>query len=190
MEMTVPPLVKKEPIISTPLLATLIFIFTEMMIFSSFISSFAIIKSGFENWPPLDQPRLPVFATAINSIFLIVSGFLLQVAYQQFVSGRKFVKALFVWALILGLIFVLGQGYEWTRLIGFGLTMTSSVYGSFFYMIIGAHALHVLIGAVALFLMYKRLVRGSLTRPAFAAMRAYWFFVVLLWPVLYGLVYL
>jgi heme/copper-type cytochrome/quinol oxidase subunit 3 len=48
---------KKEPLISSPLLAALIIIFTEAMIFSSFISAFTILKSGFTNWPPMGQPR-------------------------------------------------------------------------------------------------------------------------------------
>ena len=48
---------------------------------------------------------------------------------------------------LLGLIFLSVQGYEWARLLQFGLTLSSSVYGATFYTIIGCHAAHVF-GAV------------------------------------------
>ena len=43
---------------------------------------------------------------------------------------------------------------------------------------------------LALVVGYRRLTRGALTKDVFAAMRAFWFFVVGVWPVLYTLVYL
>ncbi len=77
------------------------------------------------------------------------------------------------------------QGYEWVRLIGFGLTTTSSIYGGFFYLIVGAHALHVLAGLTFLAAVFW-LCRS---RATVVAASIYWFFVVGLWPVLDGLVY-
>ena len=55
-----------------------------------------------------------------------------------------------VWALTaaLGGVFLLIQGYEWARLIHFGLTVSSSIYGGLFYTLIGFHAFHVA-GALA-----------------------------------------
>ncbi|OGP07414.1 MAG: hypothetical protein A2048_05855 [Deltaproteobacteria bacterium GWA2_45_12] len=184
--------IKRSPVVSSPVLGMLIFILTEIMVFASFISAFNIIKSGFNNWPPLGQPRLPVEITAFNSLFLIASGWLIYLAYKCFGKGEpnSKVKKYFLWALFSGLLFVLLQGMEWGRLIGYGLTMTSSVYGSFFYLIIGTHALHVLGAIIGLVLVYRRLVCGSLKTETFAAMQAFWFFVVALWPVLYVLVYL
>jgi heme/copper-type cytochrome/quinol oxidase subunit 3 len=82
------------------------------------------------------------------------------------------------------------QGYEWVRLIGFGLTMTSSTYGAFFYLIVGAHALHAIAALLALGYCNLRLARHDLTRTVFSATQIFWYFVVMLWPVLYVLVYL
>jgi heme/copper-type cytochrome/quinol oxidase subunit 3 len=65
-----------------------------------------------------------------------------------------------------------------------------STYGSLFYLIIGAHALHVMIALVVLLFVYTRLKQGRLTNGAFGAARVFWYFVVGLWPVLYILVYL
>lgn len=184
--------VKREPIVSSAVLGMLIFIFTEIMIFASFMSSFNIIKSSFTNWPPMGQPRLPVAMTAINSLFLLASGILLQLSFRKFRENEisKQVQRFYLLSIILGLIFVLLQGSEWIRLIGFGLTMTSSLYGSFFYLIIGGHALHVLAAATLLIVMYQRLSKKTLQKDSFSAVRVFWFFVVALWPILYGLVYL
>jgi heme/copper-type cytochrome/quinol oxidase subunit 3 len=167
-----------------------LFVATEVMFFAGLISAFIVTKTGVV-WPPPDQPRLPVEATAINTLILLASGVMLHRANAAFVEfdfgqTRKFL----ILALGLGTFFVLFQGYEWVRLVGFGLTMRSSTYGSFFYLLIGAHALHAVAALVALSYCYLLCVRGDIPRSVFSAVQIFWYFVVLLWPVLYGLVYL
>ncbi len=85
----------------------------------------------------------------------------------------------------LGALFVALQGREWAALVAYGLTTSSSVYGAFFYTIVGAHALHAIAGVLVTALLWGR--GGSGAVSAFAL---YWYFVVGLWPVLYGVVYL
>lgn len=173
---------KKPPVLSSQVLGMVVFILTEVMVFASFISAFTIVKSGFNNWPPMGQPRLPVMATAFNSLFLFASAWTITKA-----KGRK---NFFLLTLILGLLFVILQGREWFHLLRYGLTLTSSVYGSFFYLIIGFHALHVLGAVTALSFMYFRLIHGHLKDETFKAVKIFWLFVVALWPILYALVYL
>jgi len=91
------------------------------------------------------------------------------------------------------LIFLAVQGFEWARLIHFGLTVSSSVYGSLFYTIIGFHALHVFGGWVWLIAVWLRARGAKITQRNSVGLQIcamYWVFVVALWPVLYGLVYL
>ncbi|MCH9007027.1 cytochrome c oxidase subunit 3 [candidate division KSB1 bacterium] len=86
------------------------------------------------------------------------------------------------------------QGYEWLRLLDFGLKLSSGVFGATFYILIGCHALHV-IGAVIWLSAVSLRIR--LSSHAFDERRIesvkligmYWFLVVALWPILYGLVY-
>ncbi len=179
---------KKNPIISSPMMGALIFIFVESMFFASFISAYFIVRSGAINWPPFGQPRLPIVTTAFNTLVLLVSGVLLLWSYRLFLHQglKEKVKKLFLAALGLGILFFCIQGYEWIRLIGFGLTMKSSVYGSFFYLIIGFHGLHVLAVTTLLGMMYKKLTKQGI----FSAVLALWLFVVGVWPGLYYLVYL
>ena len=50
--------------ISNGLFGMLVFVLTEAMLFAGFISAFTIVKASAPVWPPPDQPRLPVEATA------------------------------------------------------------------------------------------------------------------------------
>ena len=93
-------------------------------------------------------------------------------------------------AIALGAVFIGVQGVEWARLISEGLTLSSSTFGAFFYLIVGTHALHAIPALVVLGWAAMGLRKGTLTADAFAAVRLFWYFVVLVWPVLYVLVYL
>ncbi len=100
------------------------------------------------------------------------------------------VGRLLVAATLLGGIFVGLQGVEWLALIREGLTITSSTYGALFYTIIGAHAAHAVAAILALAWAALRLARGTLTRDVLSAVAIFWYFVVLVWPFLYFVVYL
>jgi heme/copper-type cytochrome/quinol oxidase subunit 3 len=81
------------------------------------------------------------------------------------------------------------QGGEWVALLGQGLTLTSSQLGSFFYVIIGTHALHCLVAIFALGVAWQRMMARKLTESRLIAVEMFWYFVVLVWPALYLLVY-
>ena len=93
-------------------------------------------------------------------------------------------------SLALGAFFVVFQGAEWVALLRQGLTLTSSQLGSFFYLIVGTHALHAVAAMLALAWAWRAMRAGRLTRPRLGAVQMFWFFVVLIWPVLYWKVYL
>jgi heme/copper-type cytochrome/quinol oxidase subunit 3 len=171
--------------------AMLIFIGTEIMFFSGLISAFIVVKSG-AAWPPPGQPRLPIEATAFNTVMLLLSGLALRKTDRAFAEFRDAERAqrLLLLTMGLGLLFVTLQGYEWVRLLRFGLTMTSSPYGAFFYLIVGTHALHAVAALLALGYCGLQLASGELTRATFSTVQIFWYFVVALWPLLYGLVYL
>ncbi|MEC8259336.1 MAG: cytochrome c oxidase subunit 3, partial [SAR324 cluster bacterium] len=141
---------ERRQLVSSSIFATVIMIMTEVMFFAALISAYMIIRSGAEEWPPWGQPRLPVFATAINSLTLLASAFCLHRSVKVFSSQASQSKQLLALAIALGTVFVSVQGYEWVQLISFGLTITSSTYGGVFYLIIGAHGLHVIGGLLAL----------------------------------------
>lgn len=181
---------ERQPPVPSEVLGITIFILTEMMFFAGMVSAYTISRAGVPVWPPPGQPRLPLEQTAFNTVALLLSGAALWYAGRQFSrQGPASARAPYLVSLALGGVFVAFQGYEWAMLLGEGLTLTSSTHGSFFYLIVGAHALHVVGGAIVLGVLFGQLVRDQLQTNAFWAARLFWYFVVLLWPLLYWQVY-
>lgn len=183
------PLHRPPPLLPGAVLGMSVFLLTEVMFFAGLLSAFLITKaSATFGWPPPGQPRLPAEETLVNSAALLVSGALLFWAGRVHKDGGA--SGLWLWsAAAFGAFFVLFQGAEWAALLGEGLTLTSGKHGAFFYVIVGAHALHAVAGLAALVWLGLRNARGALTADAFQAMRLFWYFVVLVWPPLYVLVY-
>ena len=92
----------------------------------------------------------------------------------------------------LGTVFLLVQGSEWARLIGFGLTLQQGTFGATFFTLIGFHGLHVL-GAVIWLLVVLLLAKKNRfsadRRTGVELCGIYWFFVCALWVALFVLVY-
>ena len=181
---------RPPPALPSAVLGMLIFVVTEAMMFAGLISAFLIVKAGSVGaWPPPGQPRLPVEETAINTLALLVSGVFLWRAKRAFEEAPGNALRPLAIAMGLGAFFVLFQGYEWAMMLSQGLTITSSNHGSFFYLIVGMHALHAIIGLALLVSSYWRLRSGFLAASRFSAAQIFWLFVVGLWPLLYVLVY-
>lgn len=183
---------RREPLVSNGVLGMLIFIFTESMFFAGLISAHAIVRSqaAGQMWPPFGQPRLPVQETAVNTAALLVSGIVLVIAWFAYRRDHGSAKIPLLLSILLGGFFVWRQGIEWTALLREGLTMQSSSYGGFFYLIVGAHALHAVAALAGMVWAWFRLEKGRLTTTQLATVAAFWYFVVLVWPVLYLKVYL
>jgi len=184
--------VRREPVVSSGVLGMLLFIFAEAMFFAGLISAHTIVRSQTANqmWPPFGQPRLPVQETAVNTAALLVSGIILVLAWFAFKRERPSAKIPLLLSILLGGFFVWFQGLEWAALLREGLTMQSSSYGGFFYLIVGSHAVHAVGALAGLAWAWIRLDRSRLTASELATVSAFWYFVVLIWPLLYVKVYL
>lgn len=171
----------------------LIFIATEIMFFAGLLSAYWVLRAQVIPWPPLDQPRLPVTVTGINTAILLASAVAIyQARFRKTLSTESVLRWLLV-AATSGLTFLVIQGYEWLELVRFGLTAAANIYGGFFYIVVGAHAAHVIIGLAVLMLVLWRTFRGAYTQNNHTGLglcRMYWIFVVLLWPVIYVALYL
>jgi cytochrome c oxidase subunit III len=189
-----PPVHATVPLAANAWLAVLMFLGAEAMFFAGLIGAYIVFRVGAAIWPPPFQPRLPIGVTGVNTFILIISAVTMQwsVKAVQAGNGASAIRQLGVTALC-GIIFLAVQGFEWLRLIRFGLTLSSSVYGGLFYTIIGFHAAHVLGALIWLVAVYRLAVKGRYTREQHIGLQTcamYWTFVVGLWPVLYGVVYL
>jgi len=181
---------RPRPVLPSAVFGMLIFVVAEMMMFAGLMSAYTIVKAGALGWPPPGQPRLPVEATAFNTAVLLASAVFLFIANRAYARNRNLAKRPLFTAMALGTFFVVFQGYEWVMLIRQGLTLTSSVHGSFFFLIVGMHGLHAIAGLTVLARAGLKLSKGLLAPSTFAATQVFWYFVVGLWPVLYFMVYL
>jgi cytochrome c oxidase subunit 3 len=99
----------------------------------------------------------------------------------------------FVISFLMGLAFVLGQANEYRNLVHDGTTISSSGYGSVFFLTTGFHGLHVIGGLIAFIFMLIRSTMGRFT-PAQATsaivVSYYWHFVDVVWIGLFATIYL
>lgn len=181
----------RKPVLPNAVLGTLFFVVAEVMLFSGMISAFTISKAGAlpGTWPMPGQPRLPAEATALNTALLILSGIVLIVAHRLYKSKNPVAHWVTLASWALGTGFVALQGVEWWTLLNAGMTLKSSPLGGFFYLIVGGHALHAVIALVALFMAWVKMARGTLSPGFFFGTQTFWYFVVLMWPVIYARVY-
>jgi cytochrome c oxidase subunit III len=101
----------------------------------------------------------------------------------------------YVLSLLMGTYFVLGQGYEYLDLIrNQGLTLSSSAYGSVFYLTTGFHGLHVTGGLIAfIFLLGRTYAAKRFTHEqqvSAIVVSYYWHFVDVVWIGLFTTIYL
>jgi cytochrome c oxidase subunit 3 len=187
------PPVSSAPFVSNTQLAMAAVIVGELMMFGGLVGMYLLFRLQAQVWPPAGLPRLPLGVTSLNTLVLIASAWPMHRALAAVRAGRQDAAAgAAAWAAALGAVFLLVQGVEWARLVSHGLSLGSGVYGGAFYVLIGCHALHVLVAVAFVVAVAALLRRGVLhaERPAPVEMcTTYWYFVVALWLGLFPLVY-
>lgn len=181
--------------VETAVIGMTLFLFTEAMFFAGLVSAHVVLRAGQPAWPPLGQPRLPLGLTLANTVVLLASGFAVYRAGTAFPERLGAAARGLALGVALGAVFLGVQGLEWARLVAFGLTTSSGVYGATFYALVGSHAVHVLAALVVLLTAWRRMARAARddraedARAAITVSRMFWLFVVGVWPVLYLVVY-
>jgi len=184
----------RRPLLDNVRLAMLFLICGEVMFFGGLVSAFLVLRVTAAQWPPPLQPRLPVGVTGVNTLVLLASSVAMVAAIRALDrrDARILVRRLLL-AGGLGAAFLVVQGYEWIRLVGYGLTVWSGAYGTTFYTVIGTHAAHVVAALVWVAVTAWLAAAGRFAEGRTGVLRAcaiYWHFVVALWPILYVAVYL
>jgi cytochrome c oxidase subunit 3 len=131
---------------------------------------------------------------ALNTAILLTSGVTITWAHWGLIKDnqKQFILGLLM-TVLLGAIFLVIQAYEYGHAIqDLNLTLNSGVYGSLFYMLTGFHGLHVTLGAIILFVVLLRALKGHFSAHnhfAFEAAAWYWHFVDVVWLGLFIFVY-
>jgi cytochrome c oxidase subunit 3 len=182
-----------RPPLSNGRLGMLMFLGAETMFFAGLVGAFLVFRVASQAWPPPTLPSLPVMTTGFNTLILLYSAVTMWHAQRAIRMARRHGMRFLTLTALLGVTFLVIQGYEWVQLVRFGLTMTSGVYGATFYTLIGCHGLHVFGAVVWLLTVLVRTLQGRYGATRYMGLALcgmYWYYVVALWPVLYYLVYL
>ncbi len=163
----------------------------ESAIFSIFVVAYLYYAGKSLNGPtPREVLEVPIFI----SIALFSSSFTIVRAERAIERGNTKLFAGWWFATIaLGAIFVLGTAREWYALIyEHGLTISSSLFGTTFYSLVGLHLSHVLIGLTGLsivmvFALFGKVKQEHAERIGVFAL--YWHFVDAVWVVVLTVVY-
>ena len=181
------------PGVSITKFAMWLFLASEVMFFSGLISAYVLLRITSPSWPDVSE-LLNVPLVAANTSILLISSVTMVYGFASIEDGNQSRFRLFLIATaVLGTIFVSIQAVEWAQLIGEGVSVSNSVFGSTFYVLTGFHGLHVLIGILFLVLTIYRAYRGRYSQAehdGVELMGLYWHFVDIVWIFLFTVIYL
>ncbi|HTX14640.1 MAG TPA: heme-copper oxidase subunit III [Candidatus Baltobacteraceae bacterium] len=139
---------------------------------------------------PRDVLDVPIFYT----VCLLSSSLVIHLAERELEHGRlASFKALWFLTFALGATFLLGTALEWRRLIARGLTISTNLFGTTYYSLVGLHALHVTVGLVGFIVVMILALASKVTgehAPRIGIFSLYWHFVDAVWVVVFTVVYI
>lgn len=169
-----------------PLLGMALFIASESVFFMTIVIAFIALRPG---GLATAKHELELTRTLIFSLFLFASSGTMTIA------ERRRERDGWIWLIVtamLGAVFLVGQGLEYIRLLGTGISPAAGMFGTTFFTLTGLHGLHVLVGLIAItgLTIAARARRGRVTAVGFEAVAWYWHFVDGVWVVVFSVVYI
>jgi len=166
-------------------------IFAESAIFTIFVVAYLFYAGKSLIGPtPREVLETPIFFT----VCLLSSSLTIHFAARFLERGRRG-AFLLLWLLtiVLGTLFLYGTGQEWHRLIyDHGLTISTNLFGTTYYSLVGLHASHVTAGLIMLSIVLLFGLAGRVGPEQSArvdVLSLYWHFVDAVWVVVFTVVY-
>ena len=164
----------------------------ESAVFTIFVVAYLFYVGKSVSGPsPREVLSVPVFYT----VCLLSSSLTIHLAVTALRRGS--LRAFSAWwftTISLGLVFLFGTASEWHRLICHeGLTVSTNLFGTTYYSLVGLHACHVVVGLVCLLLVMAFALLGWVTHDhihRIDVLSLYWHFVDCVWVVVFTVVYL
>ena len=164
------------------------------MMFTSLSSAYIVRSASSNDWVSLPMPKVLLASTAL----IIGSSVTIEIARRKLKAALSgpYTTWLFV-TVLLGIGFVVAQVTAWRQLARQGIFLASNPHSSFFYLLTGAHAVHLLGGLLGLTFLWLR-SRRHVSETALVAKRQaatdavsiYWHFMDALWIYLFLLLFL
>jgi len=163
----------------------------ETAIFTIFVVAYLFYIGKSVSGPkPQDVLHAPIF----YSICLLSSSLTIHAAVRKLVAGdMKAFARFWLLTIALGATFLYGTAREWIHLIFHdGLTVSTNLFGTTYYSLVGLHAFHVTMGLLALTLVALFYFSAGLRREhaeRLEVLSMYWHFVDAVWVVVFTVVY-
>jgi cytochrome c oxidase subunit 3/cytochrome o ubiquinol oxidase subunit 3 len=179
--------------LSNEKLAMWAFLGSECLLFGALISTYLLYKGRSVTGPkPREIYDIPF--TSASSFMLLMSSLTMVLALAAIQRGDH--RQLRLWLLAtgtLGSLFITGQVYEFTTFYREGLSISTNLFGSSFFVMTGFHGAHVSLGILMLLSLWSLSMRGKLPTEKAEAVELvglYWHFVDIVWIVIFTVVYL
>ena len=167
-------------------------IIAESAIFTIFVVAYLFyIGKSLTGPTPREVLETPIF----YSICLLSSSITVHLAGSFLERGKQGAfLSLWLLTLILGGLFLFGTGQEWYRLIyEKGLTISTNLFGTTYYSLVGLHAFHLTAGLVMLLIVLIFGLAGRVNQDQsgrVGVLSMYWHFVDAVWVVVFTVVYI
>jgi cytochrome c oxidase subunit 3 len=163
----------------------------ESAVFTIFVVAYIFYLGKSQSGPtPSDVLKTPIF----NTICLLSSSLTIHLAVGA-LRDRKIGGFRLWWFVTLALaaIFLAGTGREWYRMISeSGLTISTNLFGTTYYSLVGLHAFHVVVGLIGLATVMIFTLLGKVSQEhseRAGVFSLYWHFVDAVWVVVFTVVY-
>jgi len=171
------------------------FIGSETLFFAALIVTYLIYKPiNLERGGQDPKEFLGIAVTSVLAAILLASSLTMVLALAAI--RRHDMRLFRIWLLStagLGLCFLGGQVYEFTKLVSEGVTLSSSLFGTTFFVLTGFHGTHVGIGVTWLMSVFTKVMRfpnATENEMDVELGGLYWHFVDLVWVAIFTLIYL
>jgi cytochrome c oxidase subunit 3 len=192
VRLPVPPHVEPENWLSSAQWGMASFLVSEVAFFGTLIATYISFMGKPQSGPTPAVLDLPL--TIGTTICLLSSSVTVHIAERALRTGKSGFSIWWSVTILLGLIFLAGTIYEWRGLIyKEGLTISTNVFGTTYYTLVGFHAFHVTVGVIVLTIVLGLVLSGQITsgHPIAAELTSwYWHFVDAVWVVVFTVVYL
>ena len=182
--------------VSNAKLAIWLFLSSEALFFGAFISTYFLYRGRDAEFlggiTPDEVFDIPF--TSVTSFILLMSSLTMVLALAAIQRGDH--RRLRIWLLatcLFGLTFVGGQVFEFTHMYREGLSLSTNMFGTTFFVLTGLHGAHVTMGIIWLLVLYGRSMQHRLPEQNSEAVEIaglYWHFVDIVWIFIFTAIYL
>ncbi|OIJ09769.1 cytochrome (ubi)quinol oxidase subunit III [Anaerobacillus arseniciselenatis] len=174
-------------------LAFWFFLGGETVLFASLFGTYLGLRNGTAGGPTAAE-IFDLFLVFIMTTILLTSSLTSVFAMLAMKKGNFKQMLVWMWVTVgLGVAFLGLEIYEFYVYVGYGLTFTTSAFGSAFYTLVGFHGAHVAFGIgwiVTLLIRYRKSGLTLTNAPKFYLASLYWHFIDVVWVFIFTVVYL